>query len=175
MEKREHIFLIVAKSGAGKDYICDKICDSFNLSRVISRTTRKSRGANDKHIFVSEEQADIEYNRAVAKTLFNQHRYYVLEEDIVGKDLYIVDTKGVESLKKTDIIDCTTIYIDTSWYIRMKHMRRRGDSWINVIGRLLHDRKAFKGLEADIIVKRSDDVFNLFRLLHYVEDRRKNV
>lgn len=155
------LYLLIAKSGAGKDYITDIICEDFGIQRVNSRTTRKQRNAQDRHIFVSEEQADAEFDRAIAKTIFHGHRYYVLEEDLDGKDIYIIDPQGVESLKNNNI-EFISIYIDAPWYIRAWQMKKRGDSIKNIFGRLWHDRKAYKGFEADITVRSSQDVYTLF-------------
>lgn len=155
------IYLLVAKSGAGKDYVAEKICKDFGIQQVVSRTTRARRNDTDNHIFVSEAQADLEFDRAVAKTVFHGHRYYVLEEDLKDKDIYIIDPQGVLSLKEKNI-DYITIYIDCPWYIRLIHMKKRGDKWINILGRLWHDRKAFKGFKPNITVKSSDEAYQLF-------------
>lgn len=161
------MYLLIGKSGSGKDYIANKLCETLSLTRVDSRTTRKKRKGIDRHIFVSNEQADKEFDRAVAKTVFDGNRYYVLEEDLIGKDIYIIDLEGIKSLKGKEI-DYKVLYIDTSWFIRMINMRKRGDTWKAIFLRLKHDRAAYKGIksEADYIFKNSNAVYDFISTIY---------
>lgn len=155
------INLIVGASGSGKDYIVDKLCNRLEMTRVDSRTTRKSRGAGDKHLFVSEEQADAEFDLAIAKTIFDRHRYYVLKEDLAGKDLYIIDPRGVESMRDSGIPHIT-IYIKSPWYMRAYNMRKRGDKIKNIIRRLINDAREFKGFSGDVNLGHSNELYDMF-------------
>lgn len=145
--KKRKLYLVVGASGSGKDYIVDKCCHKFNKSKVISRTTRRPRFLGEStHKFVTWEQSIEEFWDAIAKTTFNGNRYYVLEQDLHHKDFYIIDPAGVHSMNKSALQDICyeVIFLDVSWKKRMKQMRKRGDSWFDIISRLLHDSKAFK-------------------------------
>lgn len=83
------IYLIVGRTAAGKDTFA-KILEDYDLKVVKSRTTRPKRDANDdSHIFIK----DVE-DGALAKNTIYGHDYYILPEDLEGKDIYIVDPKG---------------------------------------------------------------------------------
>ena len=83
------IYLIVGRTAAGKDTFA-KILEEYGMNVVKSRTTRPKRDANDdSHIFVK----DVE-DGALAKNTICGNDYYILPEDLEGKDVYIVDPKG---------------------------------------------------------------------------------
>lgn len=160
--KGKTLYLIVAASGGGKDYITDKLCKEFGKKKVISRTTRQPRFKGENtHLFVSEEQADKEFNGAVAKTIFNGYRYYTTKEDLQSSDFYAIDPQGVYSLK--DKSNMMTVFINAPWYRRAWNMKKRGDSIKSIIVRLRHDRKAFKDFEGDLNFKSSQDYYNYFK------------
>ena len=158
------LFFIVGASGSGKDYIVDRICRIGGYNKVISRTTRKPRKGESKsnHQFVSNQQADKEFDKALFKTLYNGNRYYVLEEDLENADFYIIDPKGVKEapadlFRKYNI---RVIYIKSPWYKRAYNMMfRRKDGIKNVISRLLNDRKQFKNFEdsADYVFTNNEE------------------
>lgn len=166
---KKPLYLIVGASGSGKDYIIDKLCrDLPDASRVISRTTRKSRGVNDLHIFVDADTAGEELPRSIARAEYDGNLYYVLPEDIEDINFYIVDpdgeitllnqkNAGEPCLKDRDIF---TFYIDAPWYVRVRNMIKRGDKASAIIKRLMIDRVRFKNYEGDITVKSSDELYD---------------
>lgn len=82
------IYLIVGRTAAGKDTFA-KILEEYDLSIVKSRTRPKRDANDDSHIFVK----DVE-DGALAKNTICGHDYYILPEDLEGKDVYIADPKG---------------------------------------------------------------------------------
>ena len=168
VNNKKILYFIVAKSGTGKDYITNKICNEFNKEKVISATTREPRkGEKDTHRFVSNEVADKEFGQALGKTVFNGNRYYTTLDDVKDKDFYIIDQKGIETfnyrkLKK----DVNVIYVKSKWYIRAYHMLKRGDSIKSIINRLRNDRRCFddKYLEniSIITLNGSDELYKYF-------------
>lgn len=50
-----NIYLIVGRSGSGKDTVVDYLCKHYGYKRIVSYTTRPPRNAQDKHIFVTIE------------------------------------------------------------------------------------------------------------------------
>lgn len=160
------LYAIVAKSGAGKDYAADKISKSFGMKKVISRTTREPRFAGEEtHIFVSEDTAIEELPRSVASTVFADNTYYALPEDLEGKDIYIIDVDGMKELKESGV-KFISIYIDAPLHIRIKNMFNRGDSIFSIIKRVIHDSIAFKDVNANIVLRSSQELYQFFKLLH---------
>lgn len=164
------LYLVVAASGSGKDYIVDKICNNLGKARVISRTTRPKRNENDLHIFVDEETAVKEFPFSVARTDYNGYKYYVMHQDIDEMDFYIIDVKGVKSLKQEKAMGCpwlkreiTTIFINSPWYVRAYNMKKRGDSIKSIINRLKLDRVEFKNFKGDLNFKSSNDMYDYFK------------
>ena len=163
------LYLIVGASGSGKDYIVDKLCKELNKARVISRTTRPSRGKNDLHIFVDDDTALKELPFSIAQSDYNGYQYYVLHKDVDEADFYIVDVKGVRSLRNEKVLgyhwlkrDIVTVFIKSPWYVRVWHMLKRGDKLKSIINRLKLDRKEFKNFVGDLEFKHSNEMYKYF-------------
>lgn len=157
------LYLVVGASGSGKTYILDKICKEFNLRQVSSRTTRKPRYEGEiGHKFVTDEQADKEFDTAIAKTNYNGFRYYTTAEDLEESDFYVIDPEGVRSFDYSKVNKTVRIlYINTFWFIRAYNMRKRGDSFKSITKRLLLDRKEFKS-PMGLVFRSSDQLYNYF-------------
>lgn len=172
MDNKKILYFIVAKSGCGKDYALNKICDKFNKSKVISATTRKPRdGEKDTHRFVSNELADKEFGQALGKTVFDGERYYTTIEDLTGRTFYVIDQKGVETfeyskLKEELDTEVLVIYVKSKWYVRVWHMLKRGDSIKSIIRRLKHDKSNYddeylEGISAKVL-NGSNELYKYF-------------
>lgn len=149
--------LLVGKSGSGKDFLIN----TFELDFVISRTTRKRRQLEldgvHKH-FKDEFDYKTELNK-VAETFIHGNYYWTLEEDLKDKDVYVIDKKGVESIQDFYVFDFEdkfkVVYIKSNIFTRIKNMRKRNDSWIDVFKRIVKDQYEFAGIEkmADVVVR----------------------
>lgn len=158
------LYFIVGLSGSGKDHSIDNICKEFNKEKVLSRTTREKRpGETGTHLFVSNEQADKEFSRAIAKTLINQNRYYVLQEDLKNKDFYIINRHGINNMKDKDKYNMTTIYIGINPIKRAYRMFKRGDRIKSIIYRMLNDKKELRGFKADLNFKNNNEFYRYFK------------
>lgn len=94
------LMLIVGKSASGKDRLAQEL-EGKGLTQVISRTDRPKRNQDEAtHVFVDTKTAEAESKNAVAATTIAGHTYYALEDDMEGKDVYIVDPQGVRDLCK---------------------------------------------------------------------------
>ncbi|MDC4245609.1 hypothetical protein [Clostridium perfringens] len=161
---KKELYLVVAKSSAGKDHSVDRLCKEFKKKKVISRTTRARRPNEEgTHLFVSKEQANIEFNNAIAKTIINNNKYYVLEEDIVNKDFYIIDRHGIDSMKNKDKYNIVTVYIDVSPIKRAYRMLKRGDRIKDIIYRLQYDGKELRNFKADLTFKNNNEFYKYFK------------
>ena len=156
---RKNLILIVGKSGSGKDFMAD----AWNMTCVISRTTRKPRiheVPGVSKVFISNSDMDnlIEKDELVAYTKRNEDRYGAIIEDIVNKDAYIIDPAGVEYMVNGGHpaslgLHLKTIYIYTSFYKRIYRMWKRKDGVTSIVKRIILDRKEFKNVKYDIKIK----------------------
>ena len=121
------MLLILGKTCSGKDTFAKEL-DKLGYKPVISRTTRKKRNKDDnKYIFVSKEQAEKEKNQSIAYTEIGNNIYYVLEEDLDGKDYYIIDYKGLLSLEENfPNTDFDIVYLTADEEKRKEMFIRRG-------------------------------------------------
>lgn len=164
INKEKVLFLILAKSSTGKDFIVDKICKDFNKQKVISRTERKPRWESENtHLFVSHEQAYKEYDRndVIAKDIVYGNRYYTLpEDDIKNKDFYIINPQGIRKMKKNDLNLCI-VYLKVNPLLRFLRIIKRDK--LKAFKRLILDIKEFKGAEdmADIVCT-PKEFYNMF-------------
>lgn len=174
------LYLVVGASGSGKDYIVDKLCRELNMTRCISRTTRPKRGNDDKHIFVSNLQALEEIPRSVAYSDYNGYHYYVLPDDLKNIDFYIIDVKGVQSLKKyiethddLDDISIEVLYINAPAMIRYLNMKKRGDKFKDRLRRLKIDKTEFEGFKGDSNFRSSDELYDYFRMKNIFDEYKR--
>lgn len=141
--------LIVGASGSGKTYLTNKMAKKYNLITTQSRTERQPRYEGETgHIFVTPEQADKEFDRGVAKTVYCGNRYYALPEDI--GDFYVIDPTGVRSIDK-DILKekFIVVYMELSEKQRIKNMIERGDNFTKIAERISNDKEDFKKFELE--------------------------
>jgi guanylate kinase len=169
--KKDILWLVVGASGSGKTYIINKICQQFNMKQVNSRTTRKPRYEGEiGHKFITDEQADIEFDNAVAKTNYNGYRYYTTVEDLEESDFYVIDVQGVNTFDYSKINKKVKIlFIEAPWYIRVWNMLKRRDTIKDIINRLLLDKKEFKGFKGDLNFKNSNGLYDYFEQKHLIK------
>ena len=100
----KNIYLIAGKSGTGKDTIVNALCNLYGYKRVASYTTRRPReDDNDtySHEFVDMDgyRWDKECGQIMAETFYNGNYYWATTHQIDENDLYIVDIRGIETIK----------------------------------------------------------------------------
>lgn len=158
------IYLIVGASGSGKDTTVDCLCKVLGKTKVISRTTRKPRYEGEKtHIFITNEQADKEFDNSVARTIFNGNRYYATKEDVLNSDFYIIDPYGVRTMDRKDL-DIEVCYLKIRFITRAWRMFKRGDKLKSILSRLINDHREFKNFEkeSDVVFRDNNDMIEYF-------------
>lgn len=147
MSKKKVLLLLVGPSGGGKSRVADML-QQRGLKKLISYTTRPSRGPLDDHIFISEEEFCILPDLA-AYTEFNGHRYGATKRQVRESDVYIVDVPGVESLvrNKPAEVHLLAAYITATAGERRRRMVSRGNTVEEANERLVHDRTVFDGAQ----------------------------
>lgn len=92
-------YLIVGRSGAGKDYLVEKLVD-MGLTKVKSYTTRPKRSDNeDSHTFITEEEA-AEYTDRVVETKIGEVTYFATREQVEESDLYTINPAVINTLAR---------------------------------------------------------------------------
>jgi len=142
---KQDMILLFGKSGSGKNFCVN----TFNLKPVISHTTRPIRkneiNGIDKHF---EKRIHGNTKKIVAYNERGQYKYWATENDLKGKDVYVIDLPGIEMLLAREDLkeqyNFKIVYIDCSVFRRIKNMLNRGDSIKNIISRLYIDWKQFK-------------------------------
>lgn len=91
-------FLIVGRSGTGKDALARGMEVFCGLKQLKSYTTRPKRTPKeDTHIFVTPEQANAYMDRA-AETVVNGYEYFATKQQVENGDVYIIDPNGLYQL-----------------------------------------------------------------------------
>ena len=178
MGKKTNVILVVAKSGAGKDYVVNKILDSNSdmvkdnsrISKVISRTTRKPRyEGEDTHLFIDAVTAHREIFKSIAWTKFSGNYYYAMPEDLINHGIYIIDPNGVKEFKNNseyNKFDTIVFSITCPWYLRLIRMIKR-DGLFKAVKRIITDIKDFKDIDkyVDISAKTGKEAQKVFSKL----------
>ncbi|WP_297634521.1 hypothetical protein [uncultured Clostridium sp.] len=158
------LFLVVAPSGSGKDYLVSKMCSKFGLKKVTSRTTRKPRFSGEKsYKFKTISEWNKEKSEAIAPAYYCGNHYWTMKGDLENANFYIVEPSGIDAVKESGL-EFKVIYINTPILRRIKYMRRRGDKFISILKRIANDIRGFKGVKskADFIVKDEVEFESIF-------------
>jgi guanylate kinase len=113
------IFCVLGRTASGKDTLVAEMCKKHNLKQLISYTTRPKRNENENtHLFATEQDFnnDCARNAVVASTVINGYTYWSTKDQVYESDVYIIDPRGLEELKRTmpDVrIVTICIYVDT--------------------------------------------------------------
>lgn len=167
------MLLILGKTCSGKDTFAKEL-DKLGYKPVISRTTRKKRNKEDnKYIFVSKEQAEREKNQSIAYTEIGDNIYYVLEEDLVSKDYYIVDYKGFLKLEENfPNTDFDIVYLTADEEKRKERFTKRGGTVEQFCKRNIAEKEQFKDF---IAITQSRDLENHnIRFLTFLDNNFEN-
>lgn len=120
------IYLIVGRTASGKNYFANLLTNK-GLRRAVSYTTRPKRDhETDKdYHFVSPVRAKL-IKPKLAPTKINNYDYFITENELKNKDIFIIDPKGVIDLAKA-LPDAVfhVLYLDAPLAQRKKHFIQR--------------------------------------------------
>ena len=153
MMNKEHVLLcVMGRTSCGKDTLVGKLCERTGLTAITSYTTRPRRtGEGDTHIFSTREvyeQMQVDGNVA-AYTNISGYDYWTTIEQLYQHSIYIIDPKGVETLRKLNLpnLRLVTIYINTPDDIRKERaLNKRGDDRIVFMKRDMAERDQFRAM-----------------------------
>jgi dephospho-CoA kinase len=87
-------FLIVGRTGSGKDYLAEQL-SKRGYKILKSYTTRERRTSNeDTHIFINKDEA-IKYKDRIAETKIGDIEYFATKQQLLDNDIYVIDPKGL--------------------------------------------------------------------------------
>lgn len=156
MPTNRPLICLIGESGSGKTTLAETLQKTYNLVSVQSYTTRPKRHENETgHTFISEEEFD-KLTDIVAYTVYNGYRYCVTREQINNSDVYVVDTKGLECLRRRIFNrKIIAVYVKTNAKTRENRMIQRGDYPVKVKERIEYDTKSFINAEktSDCVVE----------------------
>ena len=155
---KEHVLMcVMAESAAGKDKLVNELCNRNNLTQLISYTTRARRAnEDDTHIFVDEEtyQQMKDDNNIAAYTYINGNHYWSTINQLYESDFYVIDPRGVESLKALNLpnLHLVTIYVNVPEDVRKERAKLRGDDMNVYRNRCLSEREQFRDMKKNMNV-----------------------
>lgn len=158
-KKLKNTYLIVGRSGAGKDTIVNALCERYGCTRLRSYTTRPRRKwEGETHVFVTEAEFDqIPDDQKFAYTEIDGYRYCATFDQVKESDFYVIDPFGVSTIKNMGL-PVKRIGIGVGAEEASHRMLERGDRKEDIFKRTTHDFEMFAGFESkmDIVVQNDD-------------------
>lgn len=173
------IYCIVGPSGSGKTTVAKALAARHNYRVLGSYTDRAPRFEGEEgHTFLSPSEYD-KLTGIVAETFFDNHRYCATSEQIDNNDIYIVDPKGIITLKERykGSKNIFVIYLSLDSEKCRERMLADNRPEQSVDERIEHDKAAFaQALSmANAIVNadrtREEVAYTVNRLIQRQEDR----
>lgn len=152
MDKKK-VFLLIGRSCSGKTTIAKGICEKLNLQQVKSYTTRpmrtKETPEESDHIFILKDEIDQYSNDIAAWTSINGYEYFTTKEIINNCDVYVVDPKGLEDLKRrcADLYEFVTIYVRVPKSVGKRRAEQRGEGLESYLKRYDMENEQFAEYE----------------------------
>lgn len=151
-------YLIIGRSGTGKDTLRCGLEQSMGWGFVKSYTTRPKRFENeDTHIFISDDQAKcVPYSDKVAVTYIanggKDCEYFATRKQVEDSDAYLIDPFGAFQLMcnmPDEMFSIIYVYPES----RLKHISAlvsRGDSAGSILGRMRSESSMFDSFESKL-------------------------
>ena len=175
--------ILIGKSAAGKDSICNELVKKYDFKRIVTYTTRPPRKgevdgvdyhfiSDDTFLKMIENDEFLEYRTYRAS--FGDVSYGSLKKDYLsdGKNLIILTPSGLEEVLKKlkdEPIRICSIYLKASDGVLIKRLKERGDAQEEIIRRLSCDNEDFKGVENEVVhVIVNDGTLNIPQLATYI-------
>lgn len=143
------MIVLAGASASGKTEVAKILTKKFNVTKVITTTTRPIRvNEADKvdYFFVSAEKFDemIENDLFVEYTVYNGNFYGSTKDQIRNDKCIIVDPAGLKAYIDLHDESIITFYLDSKEKTRYQRMLSRGDKIEDAKRRVINDRIAFK-------------------------------
>ena len=149
---RKIVFLVIGRSGTGKDTLVNYMCQKYGLKKLKSYTTRPPRqNEEDTHIFISPEDVQKYQDDIVAYTKIGEFEYFATKSQLKDINFYIIDPKGVQDLENVPNLKEEFSFIKLFIYLpekeRKKRIALRGDSEEAFLKRQEGEKQQFDNFE----------------------------
>lgn len=143
------IFLIVGRSGSGKDSLVAKLCDEYGYTQLKSYATRPRRqNEGNTHTFISPEEVSKYKDQMIAYTKIGEFEYFATKQQLYESDFYVIDYKGIEYMHNLNLdfsnIRFITIFIHVPDNIReQRATHNRNDDALTFYKRCFSEKEQF--------------------------------
>ena len=149
---RKIVFLVIGRSGCGKDTLVNYMCQKYGLKKLKSYTTRPPRqNEEDTHIFISPEEVQKYQDDIIAYTKIGEFEYFATKSQLKDINFYIIDPKGVQVLENIPNLKEEFSFIKLFIYLpekeRKKRIALRGDSEEAFLKRQEGEKQQFDNFE----------------------------
>lgn len=149
---RKIVFLVIGRSGCGKDTLVNYMCQKYGLKKLKSYTTRPPRqNEEDTHIFISPEDVQKYQDDIIAYTKIGEFEYFATKSQLKDINFYIIDPKGVQDLENVPNLKEEFSFIKLFIYLpekeRKKRIALRGDSEEAFLKRQEGEKQQFDNFE----------------------------
>ena len=149
---RKIVFLVIGRSGTGKDTLVNYMCQKYGLKKLKSYTTRPQRpNEEDTHIFISPEDVQKYRDDIIAYTKIGEFEYFATKSQLKDINFYIIDPKGVQDLENIPNLKEEFSFIKLFIYLpekeRKKRIALRGDSEEAFLKRQEGEKQQFDNFE----------------------------
>lgn len=149
---RKIVFLVIGRSGSGKDTLVNYMCQKYGLKKLKSYTTRPPRqNEEDTHIFISPEDVQKYQDDIIAYTKIGEFEYFATKSQLKDINFYIIDPKGVQDLENIPNLEQEFTFIKLFIYLpekeRKKRIALRGDSEEAFLKRQEGEKQQFDNFE----------------------------
>lgn len=149
---RKIVFLVIGRSGCGKDTLVNYMCQKYGLKKLNSYTTRPPRqNEEDTHIFISPEDVQKYQDDIIAYTKIGEFEYFATKSQLKDINFYIIDPKGVQDLENIPNLKEEFSFIKLFIYLpekeRKKRIALRGDSEEAFLKRQEGEKQQFDNFE----------------------------
>lgn len=149
---RKIVFLVIGRSGSGKDTLVNYMCQKYGLKKLKSYTTRPPRqNEEDTHIFISPEDVQKYQDDIIAYTKIGEFEYFATKSQLKDINFYIIDPKGVQDLENIPNLKEEFTFIKLFIYLpekeRKKRIALRGDSEEAFLKRQEGEKQQFDNFE----------------------------
>lgn len=149
---RKIVFLVIGRSGSGKDTLVNYMCQKYGLKKLKSYTTRPPRqNEEDTHIFISPEDVEKYRDDIIAYTKIGEFEYFATKSQLKDINFYIIDPKGVQDLENIPNLKEEFSFIKLFIYLpekeRKKRIALRGDSEEAFLKRQEGEKQQFDNFE----------------------------
>ena len=152
MNKEHTLLLIVGRTASGKDSLVNKLCERTNLKAITSYTTRPRRvNEGNTHIFTTEDvyQQMQDEGKVAAYTQISGYHYWTTIDQLYENDIYIIDYKGIQTLRELNLPDIRfiTIFVNVPDAIREERaLSKRNDDKFVFRKRSLDEAPQFRAM-----------------------------